>query len=143
MLTPRVANLFCVRRRRPAWCLSPRGLWHTSTSYQGLAKKCVVASADGQPWDLKRPLGVASHGDKVSLKLHTFDDAEGKETFWHSTSHILGEVLEAEYGVDLTIGPAIAEGFYYDCYMGDRVLTEADHVPIKAAMEKAVKEKQE
>jgi threonyl-tRNA synthetase len=33
---------------------------------------------------------------------------------------VLGEALELEYGVDLTIGPALEEGFYYDCYMGDR-----------------------
>ena len=33
---------------------------------------------------------------------------------------MLGEALELEYGVDLTIGPALEEGFYYDCYMGDR-----------------------
>jgi len=47
------------------------------------------------------------------------------QTFWHSSSHVLGEALEAEFGVDLTIGPAIEEGFYYDCYMGDRSL--GDH----------------
>ena len=46
------------------------------------------------------------------------------QTFWHSSSHVLGEALEAEFGVDLTIGPAIEEGFYYDCYMGDRSLGE-------------------
>jgi hypothetical protein len=42
------------------------------------------------------------------------------QTFWHSSAHVLGEALELEYGVDLTIGPALEEGFYYDCYMGDR-----------------------
>jgi len=34
---------------------------------------------------------------------------------------VLGEALEMEFGVDLTIGPALEEGFYYDCYMGDKV----------------------
>lgn len=48
------------------------------------------------------------------------------QTFWHSSSHVLGEALEAEFGVDLTIGPAIEEGFYYDCYMGDRALGEPE-----------------
>jgi threonyl-tRNA synthetase len=43
------------------------------------------------------------------------------QTFWHSSAHVLGQVLELEFGVDLTIGPALEEGFYYDCYMGDKV----------------------
>jgi hypothetical protein len=43
------------------------------------------------------------------------------QTFWHSSAHVLGQVLELEYGVDLTIGPSLEEGFYYDCYMGDKV----------------------
>jgi hypothetical protein len=42
------------------------------------------------------------------------------QTFWHSSAHVLGEALEMEFGVDLTIGPALEEGFYYDCYMGDK-----------------------
>ena len=42
------------------------------------------------------------------------------QTYWHSSSHLLGQALELEFGVDLTIGPALEEGFYYDCYMGDR-----------------------
>lgn len=99
---------------------------------KGLAKKCIVATVDGKSWDLKRPMGVDGQGERVELKLCTFDDAEGKETFWHSTSHILGELLELEYGVDLTIGPPIEEGFYYDCYMGERTLNEADLPNIKS-----------
>lgn len=43
------------------------------------------------------------------------------QCFWHSSSHLLGQTLELAYGVDLTIGPALEEGFYYDCYMGDKV----------------------
>lgn len=36
------------------------------------------------------------------------------QTFWHSSAHVLGQALELEYGADLTIGPALEEGFYYD-----------------------------
>jgi threonyl-tRNA synthetase len=43
------------------------------------------------------------------------------QAFWHSSAHVLGQSLELEFGVDLTIGPALEEGFYYDCYMGDKV----------------------
>ncbi len=59
------------------------------------------------------------------------------QTFWHSSSHILGEALESQFGVDLTIGPAIEEGFYYDCFLDDgRTLGEAD----KPTIEKRIQE---
>ena len=59
------------------------------------------------------------------------------QTFWHSSSHILGEALESSFGVDLTIGPAIEEGFYYDCFLEDgRTLGEAD----KPTIEKRIQE---
>jgi threonyl-tRNA synthetase len=56
---------------------------------------------------------------------------------------VLGQALELEYGVDLTIGPAIDEGFYYDAFIGDQAMTAADHTIIQKRMETAVKEKQE
>ncbi|KAG2439420.1 hypothetical protein HXX76_004777 [Chlamydomonas incerta] len=102
-----------------------------------LAKKVVVADVDGHAWDLARPL----EGD-CSLKLFSFDDAEGKDAFWHSSAHVLGQALELEFGVDLTIGPALEEGFYYDCFMGDRTLTEADKARIEKRIEGSVKESQ-
>lgn len=84
---------------------------------KSLAKKVVVAKVDGaRVWDAFRPLEA-----DCALQLLSFDDADGRETFWHSSAHVLGEALELEFGVDLTIGPALEEGFYYDCYMGDRV----------------------
>ena len=59
------------------------------------------------------------------------------QTFWHSSSHILGEALESQFGVDLTIGPAIEEGFYYDCFLEDgRTLGDAD----KPTIEKRIQE---
>ncbi len=60
------------------------------------------------------------------------------QTFWHSSSHILGQALELEFGVDLTIGPSIEEGFYYDCYLEDgRTLTDADKAAIEKRMQQA------
>ena len=58
------------------------------------------------------------------------------QTFWHSSAHVLGEALESCFGAKLTIGPALEEGFYYDCYLGERTLSEAD----KAALEKRIQE---
>ena len=58
------------------------------------------------------------------------------QTFWHSSSHVLGEALEAVFGADLTIGPAIDDGFYYDCFLGDRTLGDTD----KDAINKKISE---
>eukprot|EP00197_Chlamydomonas_leiostraca_P002015 CAMPEP_0202857222 /NCGR_PEP_ID=MMETSP1391-20130828/251_1 /ASSEMBLY_ACC=CAM_ASM_000867 /TAXON_ID=1034604 /ORGANISM="Chlamydomonas leiostraca, Strain SAG 11-49" /LENGTH=715 /DNA_ID=CAMNT_0049536001 /DNA_START=82 /DNA_END=2229 /DNA_ORIENTATION=+ len=102
-----------------------------------LAKKVVVADVDGRAWDLTRPL----EGD-CAIKLFNFDDPEGKDAYWHSSAHVLGQALELEFGVDLTIGPSLEEGFYYDCYMGDRSLSEGDKARIEKRVEAAAKESQ-
>lgn len=60
------------------------------------------------------------------------------QTFWHSSAHVLGEALEACFGVRLTIGPAIEEGFYYDCYMGDRTLTDAEKPMLEKKLEQVL-----
>jgi threonyl-tRNA synthetase len=65
-------------------------------------------------WDIARPL----EGD-CFLKLHSFDDKEGKMAFWHSSAHILGQCMEVEFGVHLCYGPATQDGFYYDAHSGD------------------------
>lgn len=52
---------------------------------------------------------------------------------------MLGEALELAFGCDLTIGPNVEEGFYYDCFLGDRTLAEEDCAVVEKAMEKAVK----
>jgi threonyl-tRNA synthetase len=67
-------------------------------------------------YDSFRPL----EGD-CELKLLTFDDAEGRMVFWHSSAHILGEALERDFGVHLCHGPPTTEGFFYDCHCGSDV----------------------
>ena len=59
------------------------------------------------------------------------------QTFWHSSAHVLGEALESCFGAKLTIGPALEEGFYYDCYLGNRTLTEADRPVLEARFNEA------
>ena len=59
------------------------------------------------------------------------------QTFWHSSSHVLGEALEAVFGADLTIGPAIDDGFYYDCFLGERTLADADKDSINKKISEA------
>mmetsp|Transcript_6880 Transcript_6880/g.24820 ORF Transcript_6880/g.24820 Transcript_6880/m.24820 type:complete len:728 (-) Transcript_6880:870-3053(-) len=103
-----------------------------------LGKEALVAKVDGQDWDVFRPL----EGD-CKLQIFTFDSAEGKYTYWHSTAHLLGQALELEYGADLTIGPPIEEGFYYDCFMGDKTLHPEDSEVLTKRIDKIIKEKQE
>lgn len=84
---------------------------------QGLADATIVAKINGVLWDLDRPLE-----EDCTLQLIKFDDAEGKEVFWHSTAHCLGESMERIFGGHLCYGPPIESGFYYDMFMeGDGV----------------------
>ena len=70
----------------------------------------------GEGWmdyDATRPLE-----GNCEIKLLKFEDPKGRETFWHSSAHVLGETLELEFGVHLTHGPPTSEGFFYDSYTG-------------------------
>ncbi|XP_062191774.1 threonine--tRNA ligase, mitochondrial 1-like [Phragmites australis] len=105
----------------------------------GLAASCLIAQVDGTLWDMGRPL----EGD-CELKLFKFDSNEGRDTFWHSSAHILGESLERVYGCKLCIGPCTTrgEGFYYDAYYNDLTLNEEHFGLIESQAQKAVAEKQ-
>lgn len=96
------------------------------------------AAANSELWDMTRPL----EGD-CNLEILTFDDKEGEYTFWHSTAHMLGQALERQFGAKLTIGPALTNGFFYDCYVGSEVCTEKTWYPkIDKVAKQIVKEKQ-
>jgi threonyl-tRNA synthetase len=76
----------------------------------GAGEEVVAASLNGQVLDLTRPL--SSGGE---LRLLTFDDPAGREVYWHSTAHVLAAAVVRLFpAAKPTIGPAIAEGFYYD-----------------------------
>ena len=85
----------------------------------------------GTIYDLDRPIN-----EDASIRLHKWEDDEAKKVFWHSSSHLMAEALEALYpGVKFGIGPAIENGFYYDADFGGRQITEAD---LKAVEDKMV-----
>ena len=87
-----------------------------------LARKVLAAEVNGEVWDSSRPINNDSR-----LKLLTWDDRSAKETFWHSSAHLMAEALESLYtGVKFGIGPPVDNGFYYDVDMGDNVLGEED-----------------
>ena len=105
---------------------------------EGLARNILSASINKEIWDVNRPIT-----SDCSLKLHTFNDIEGKKCFWHSSAHIMAEALEELYpGVKLGIGPAIDNGFYYDIDLGDeRKLSSDDFPKIEEKMLSLAREK--
>lgn len=119
------------------WITSPMDI--AKEISKGLAASALISEVDGTLWDLSRPL----EGD-CQLKLFTFDTNEGRDTFWHSSAHILGESLEMEYGCKLCIGPCTTrgEGFYYDAFYDDITLNEDEFKKISAQATKAATEKQ-
>jgi threonyl-tRNA synthetase len=96
-----------------------------------LAKEVYSATVNGELWDLMRPIDT-----DATIKLHKWDDEEGKHAFWHSSAHLMAEALESLYpGIKFGIGPAIENGFYYDVDPGEeKVITEADLVTIENRM---------
>ena len=85
-----------------------------------LAKKVLVASFNDKLVDISTKLD--SDG---SIKFYTWDDDEGKSTFWHSSAHLLAESVESIYpGVKFGIGPPISNGFYYDIDFVDYDISE-------------------
>jgi threonyl-tRNA synthetase len=104
---------------------------------EGLARNVLSASVNGEVWDANRSITNDS-----TLTLHTWNDKQGKMSFWHSSAHIMAEALEALYpGVKLGIGPAIDNGFYYDIDLGDRVLSSDELPKIEQKMKELASQK--
>ena len=102
-----------------------------------LAKEAVVAVVDGKLWDLLRPL--PEKDEPVSVEIKKFDDPEGRQTFWHSTAHIMAHAVKDLFPeVKVTIGPAIDMGFYYD-FDKPEPFTPDDLARIEARMAELVK----
>jgi threonyl-tRNA synthetase len=102
---------------------------------EGLARKVLAANVNGQVWDLTRPINNDS-----SLKLLTWDDAEGKNTFWHSSAHLMAEAVESLFpGVKFWVGPALEKGFYYDMDLGDKKMNEEDLAILEKKMNELAK----
>ncbi|KXK20707.1 MAG: threonyl-tRNA synthetase [Candidatus Parvibacillus calidus] len=96
----------------------------------GLAQNVLSAKVDGEVWDASRPINT-----DASLQLLTWNDKDGRATFWHSSAHLMAEALESLYpGVKFGIGPAIETGFYYDIDTGDKTIGLADLEAIEKKM---------
>lgn len=94
---------------------------------EGLARNVLAAEVNGEVWDSIRPIEADS-----TVKLLTWNDTQGKSTFWHSSAHLMAEALEALYpGTKFGIGPAIETGYYYDVDFGDREFSSDDFKQIE------------
>ncbi len=77
------------------------------------------------------------------MTLLSFEDDAGKQLFWHSSAHVLGQALENEFGAHLCHGPPLEDGgFFYDSWTGDRVISQADFPAIDKEIARIVKENQ-
>ncbi|XP_066371883.1 threonine--tRNA ligase, mitochondrial 1-like [Miscanthus floridulus] len=119
------------------WITTPMDIAKEISS--GFAASCLIAQVDETLWDMGRPLE-----SDCKLQMFKFDTNEGRDTFWHSSAHILGESIERAYGCKLCIGPCTTrgEGFYYDAYYNDQTLNEEHFGIIESQAKKAVAEKQ-
>jgi threonyl-tRNA synthetase len=103
---------------------------------EGLARKVLAADVNGEVWDATRPIN-----HDASLRLLTWDDANGKSTFWHSSAHLMAEAVENMFpGVKFWVGPAIDRGFYYDMDLGGRQITEEDLKALEKKMNELAKQ---
>lgn len=110
-----------------------------SSISEGLARNVLSAKVNGEVWDANRPIDT-----DAQVTLLTWNDPDGKATFWHSSAHLLAEALEALYpGVKFGTGPAIEKGFYYDVDLGGKSLSNEDFAAIEAKMQELARQKNE
>ena len=103
---------------------------------EGLAKKVLAASVNGEVYDATRPIN-----SDADLKLLTWDDSEGKNTFWHSSAHLLAEAVEMQFpGAKFWVGPALEKGFYYDIDLGGKSIKEDDVILLEKKMNELAKQ---
>jgi threonyl-tRNA synthetase len=103
---------------------------------EGLARKVLAANVNGEVWDASRPI----YND-ATVKLLTWNDGEGKSTFWHSSAHLMAEAVESLFpGVKFWVGPPVENGFYYDMDLGGRTITEDDLRKLESKMNELAKQ---
>ncbi|CAN6634459.1 hypothetical protein TRVA0_014S02388 [Trichomonascus vanleenenianus] len=120
-----------------AWETSPMQIAHSIS--KSLSERIVISKVNGELWDLERPLE-----EDCKLQLLDFETEEGRQVFWHSSAHVLGEASECDLGAHLCIGPPIEDGFYYEMSIdgGERAIHESDLPKLETVAKKAIKEKQ-
>lgn len=111
---------------RPAMSVAAKAWESTPGSFlrhidRDISSDVVIAKVDGKElWDLDRPL---EYGCRVSYL--PFTSVEGRNVFWHSSAHVLGEAAECQYQCLLSHGPPVEQGFFYDMALKDGYATVA------------------
>ena len=102
---------------------------------KGLAKSAVAAKIDGQIVDLRKPLH-----DGAQVAILTKKDEEALEVLRHSAAHLMADaILRVFPKAQLTIGPVVESGFYYDIFMSEGKITPEDFPKIESEMQKIAK----
>lgn len=105
---------------------------------EGLARNAISIVANGQTIELMRPIN-----EDANIKICTWNDPEGKATFWHSSAHLMAEAIEILYpGAKFGIGPNIENGFYYDIDFMDYTVTPDDFEKIEQKFMELASQKQ-
>lgn len=104
---------------------------------EGLARNILVAKVNETMVELDRPIN-----EDASLVLFTWNEREGKDTFWHSSAHLMAAAIEELYpGVKFGIGPHIETGFYYDIDFMDYPISADDFPKIEKKMQELAAQK--
>ena len=103
-----------------------------------LAKEVIAVSVNNEVWDATRPINT-----DCSIKLHKWENDEGKDAFWHSSAHLMAEALEYFYpGIKFGIGPTIENGFYYDVELPEgKTISDNDFKKIEDKMLELARQK--
>ena len=104
---------------------------------EGLARNVLAAKVNGNILELYRPIN-----EDATVQLLTWNDEDGKHTFWHTSAHLLASALQELYpGIHFGIGPAIENGFYYDIDFGKYEVSSDDFPKIEKKMMELVQAK--
>jgi threonyl-tRNA synthetase len=104
---------------------------------EGLARNVLAAKVNGQVQDTNLPIATDS-----KLQLLTWNDADGKSTFWHSSAHLMAEALETLYPkVKFWVGPPLENGFYYDVDTNGETISSEDFKKIEEKMLELARQK--
>lgn len=104
---------------------------------EGLARNVLAAKVNGKIQDSNIPLTEDAY-----FQLLTWNDEDGKSTFWHSSAHLMAEALETLYpGVKFWVGPPVENGFYYDVDTNGQSISQDDFAKIEEKMLELARQK--
>ena len=113
------------------------GLEIAKSISNSLAKSMFALKLNDEIINIQDPINYDG-----KIKIITWNDNEGKETFWHSSSHLMAEAIQSIYPkAKFTIGPAVKNGFYYDIDFNDKIISQDDLDKIEKKMRELSKNK--